>query len=324
MLTTFGQAKRALARYADAYQLSDIGAAVNAAVDELAASRNWQLMRKVRRFTATGEFFAIPQDCESVLRVAVDGTPVSMRGTDYEFLHSGPGDLDDIPAGYAPANGIQDLGYYATMYDFPAGASLVAFCTEAVPPAGALKVKGLDANGDIVSGTVPVQHWDSDIDDVTLTVTPLAGVAQIDRVILPDDVVGYVSMYALLDGVCTFVSRMHPSVRIPEFRRYRMAGFSSDTDASYRILAEVRLRAMPLVDDDDVLPFDSLLPVQYMMTSIWNMNSGEVKTADDYRQRALALLAAREDVSQERQGLVVLNTLFEGSLGEASENFFNI
>ena len=81
---------------------------------------------------------------------------------------------------------------------------------------------------------------------------------------------------------------------------------------------------MPLVEDEDVLPFSSILPVQYMLTSMWNMSSGEVKTADDYRQRAVALLVNREEVRQEKQGLVVINSLFSGSLGEMSENYDNI
>lgn len=326
MLTTFGQAKKQLAQFVGAHQLGDVGAAINQAIDELASSRNWQHMRTTRRFTLSGEYFAVPQDIDSVMRVAVDGKPLSIRGGDYEFLHSGPGDLDYVSAGFAPDNGLVDQGYFATMYDSADGSGLVCFGT-ADAPAGDIRVRGRSSTGDVVSGTVPYQKVASlDLidDPVALTVTPLAGFSYVDKIILPADVGGYVSLYATLAGVHTFMSRMHPSVRVPEFRRYRLPGFSSETGATYAVLAEVRLRAMPLVEDDDVLPFNSILPVQYMLTSMWNMSSGEVKTADDYRQRAVALLVNREEVRQEKQGLVVINTLFSGSLGEMSENYDNI
>lgn len=326
MLTTFGQAKKQLAPFSGSFQLCDLGTAINQAVDELSASRNWQHLRTVRRFSTSGEYFALPQDCETLVRCAVDGTPVSVRGSDYEFLHSGPGDLDYVPAGYAPANGVQDLGTFATMYDFESGSGLVCFGT-ADAPACDIRVRGRNSDGDLVSGVVPYQKWSSpdDIDDpIVLTVTPLEGFAFVDRVILPDDAVSYISMYAVKDGAYSFVSRMHPGVRVPEFRRYRLPGFSDDADASYHVLAEVRLRAMPLIEDYDVLPFESILPVQYMLTAMRNMAVGEVKAADDYRQRAVGLLIGREEVKESKQGLLVINSLFEGSLGQMSESYDNV
>jgi len=266
------------------------------------------------------------------MRCAVDGTPVSIRGTDYEFLHSGPGDLDSAPEGYAPANGVQDLGAFATMYDMPAGASLVCFGVPAMA-SGYIRVAGRSSDDDLVAVDVPYQEWTgpTDIDaGITLTVSPVAGLAAIDRVVLPGDAAGYISLYAVLDGEYTFLSRMHPSVQVPEFHRYRLPGFSatSDVDADgtvgYNILAEVRLRALPMVDDNDALPFDSLLPVQYMLMSMSSMNAGETKTAGEYRQAALGLLAVREDTKTERQGLLVINSLYDNSLGEASERWFNL
>lgn len=322
MLCTFGQAKKQLARFAGAYELNDIGAAVNAAVDELAASKNWQLMRKVRRFTLTGEQFAVTQDIASIMRVSIDGVPVSLRGSDYEFLQSGPGSMDDIPAGYAPANGVLDLGNHATMYDLPQGYGLVCFGTETAP-VGDIVVTGRTESGDTVTGVVPYQQWTAatDIDAPGfLTVTPLAGIAYVDRVVLPSDAAAYISMYGVLEGVYSFVSRMHPTIRIPEFRRYRLPGYGT---GSYRLLAEVRLRSLPFVADDDVLPFESLLPVQYMLMSMADMNAKELKSASEYRQAAVGLLAQREETSQERQGLVVINSLYDDSIGRRSVNYFN-
>lgn len=326
MAQTFGQAKKALARYASAYDLADIGAAINAAIDELASTSNWQRLRKVRRFLIYSGYFPIPQDCEAVLRATVNGTPVDMHGSDYDFLNSGAGDMDYVTAGYAPTHGVQDIGFFPTMYDITNedGVKLCAFGTDTLT-GEAIRVKGIKANGDMVSEDVVYATWSetTGIDGVSAVTMAAATAAKsalcdVTRIILPDGVSSNISLYGLADGEFTFMSRMHPSVKVPEFRRYRIPGFSDVADTYYRVLAEVKLRSLPLIADTDVMPFDSLLPVQYMLQSMCSMNSGEVKTADDYRQRAVMALAARESVQQERQGIVVLNTQYDGSPGQAS------
>ena len=333
MPQTFGQAKKALARYASAYDLADIGAAINTAIEELVSSKNWQKFHKVRRFLVYSGYFPIPQDCEAVIRAAVNGKPVDLHGLDYEFLNSGQGDLDYIQAGYAPTHGIQDLGYFPTMYDIVEedGIKLCAFGTDSLS-GSEIRMTGTKANGDLVSESIYYSTWSeaTGIDGVSAATVTAAtasksAVCDVARIVLPEGVSSYISLYALHEGEFTFLSRMHPSIRIPEFRRYRIPGFSDTEDAYYRVLAEVKVRPLPLVADTDVIPFDSLLPIQYMLQSMCSMNSGEIKTADDYRQRALVFLAARENTQQERQGVVVLNTQYDGSLGQASvETYQNI
>lgn len=325
MPQTFGQAKRLLSKFASSYDLGDIGAAVNTAIDELATSKNWQRLRKVRRFTTLGEYFPLPQDCASLIRACVDGKPVTLHGSDYEFLSSGPGDLDYVPAGYAPLHGIQDLGMFPTMYDITtaAGVKLCAFGADDLS-GEAIRVRGTDPQGTVVAADITYKTWE----DVELGIDGESAVAvaaatdsdglfcSIERLTLPEGASSYISLYALADGEFYFLAYMHPLEKVPEFRRYRIPGFSSTADASYRVLAEVQLKAVPLVNDWDPLPFDSLIPVQYMLQSMWYMNSGEVKAADEYRQRAMASLAVREEAQQERQGVVVINTQYSDSLGD--------
>lgn len=326
MRHTFGQAKQNLARYASSYGLVDLAASVNTAMDELSRSRVWQRLRKVMRFTATSEYFALPQDCGTLVRAAVDRVPVSIRSTDYEFLHSGPGDLDFAEAGLAPLHGIQRVGVFPTMNEIVDILPLAAFSTAV--PTSALRVRGKDVNGDRIVATVPVTAWagpDAAADLVASAVTKTTlEFAEIDSVVVPGDATAYISLYSVGDEL-SLLSRMHPKVAVPEFTRYRLPGFSSTTDASYRVLAEVALRFLPLVDDDEIVPFDSLLPIQFMLQSLWAMEAGEVKTADEYRQRAELLLLRREENELERQTLLVLNPLYDGSPGQASsEDWYNI
>jgi hypothetical protein len=325
MRHTFGQAKQALARFASGFGLLDVGGTINTAMDELSRSRTWQRLRKVVRFDLAGEYFALPQDCGTLLRAAIDSKPVSIRSTEYEFLHSGPGDLDFADPDWAPIYGIQRLGVYPVMHTPDDALPLCAFST--VVPSGPLRVRGKNTDGDSIVETVPITIWTGpdSVDDIVV-----AGVskttksfAEIDSVTVPQDATAYISLFNI-DTSLTLLSRMHPKQPVPEFTRYRLPGFSSTMDATYRVLAEVSPRFVPLVDDDEVLPFDSLLPVQFMMQSLWSMEAGEVKAADEYRQRALSLLVGREETETERQTLHIVNQLYDGSAGEALDRMQNI
>lgn len=326
MQATFGQAKRILARHMGANALGDIGAAINTACEELSMTKNWRQIRKTVRLLIDGDHFTLPQECETVLRACVDGKPVTMHGTDIEFMLSGPGDFDYSEAGRAPVNGLQDLGAAVTMYN-PAVAGKLYFFSTTVP-GGEVTVRGRLASGELVTEIVPVNLWTSPTDldahvfaDYTGTTSAFEDV---DRVILPDDPAAYISCYYDNDGAWGFLSRMHPSVKVPSFRRYRIPGFDTTADTSYHVLAEVRVRYLPLINDEDVLPFDSLLPVQYMLQSMWKMTAEDVKAADEYRMRAEGLLVRAEEVKEERGGVVVVNSVYDGSPGEASASFDNI
>lgn len=329
MRYTFGQAKQYLARYASGYGLTDLGATINTALDELSRSRNFQRLRKVMRFTATSESFALPQDCGALYRAAIDGTPVSIRGTDYEFLHAGPGDLDFATAGFAPQYGIQRLGVYPTMGD-PDGVVPLAAFSVTPPPGAVIRVVGKDANGDRIAENVPVTAWSGPEDADTLDPAAVAhttnSFGEITNIVLPADAAAYISLYGVDEdgGELQFLSRMHPKQRVPEFTRYRLPGFSATVGDTYQLLAEVAVKFVPLVEDEDVIPFDTLLPVQFMMQSMWAMDAGEVKTADEYRQRAELLLLRGEETELERQTLVVLNPMYDGSPGQMSNDYANV
>lgn len=312
MTYTFAEAKRKLAGHISAYGLADISGAVNEALDELSQTKSWQRMRKVIRFTVTGERFALPQDCGKLIRCAVDGTPVSVHGQDYEFLHSGPGDLDYAEAGYAPVNGVVRVGMFPTMFALAAPAHLAAFSP--TPPDDPLSVIVRSAAGEISTVQVTVNAGDATVDGTATA----AEYAEVLAVTLPPGCEAYITLYGISDAGLDYLSRMHPRVRVPEFARYRLPSFSADADASYRVLAEVGLKFLPLVSDEDPIPFASLRPVQYMIQSMASMDTGEIREADEFRARAELELMRREDNENEKQGLLLLNQLYEGSAGQSA------
>lgn len=326
MRYTFGQAKRALAPFCSAFGLLDIGTAVNTAIDELSRTRNWDRLRRLVRFTVTGEEFALPQDCGPIIRACLNHRPVSVLGTEYEFLASGPGDFDAyVGSGWTLANGIQRVGVYPTAFGLARASRLAAYATNV--PTGFLRVRGRDAAGDRVVANVPISQWESPAD--AAFIDPEAAVctdevfSYIDSVNAPTKGGAYLSLYAVDTGP-QYLARFHPNVAIPEFIRYRLPGFPQHEGAAVGVLAEVSARTLPLADDDEVLPFDSLLAIQYMLQAIKAMDTGEVETADKYRERAAAVLVGREEQDLEKQAPLLVNSNHDLSIGAMGGYYTNI
>ena len=322
MKYTFADAKRKLRQFAGSSGARNVGDAINTAVEALSSSKNWIDMTRTVRITTVNEYFALPQEYRKIDRAAVNGTPVSMRSMDYEFLHSGPGDLDYPPDGYSaiPQTGIQDLGVFPTMYSPDRVEYICAFSTTA--PVGKIRIRGRSEEGDYITEALAVNAWagqDSIVDqDSSTVVKTVAAFGDIAELVLPADASQYLSIYGISEDAFFFLSRMHPDHRAAEFRRYRLPSFSGEEDESHHILAEVRLQFVPMIDDDDIVPFDTLLPIQYMLQSINFAAANEPEAAAKYQSMAFTHLTRKEDVKHTSQGLVVVNSYYDNSLGEAS------
>jgi len=331
MKYTFATAKRVLSHNVSGRAI-DVGDAINVALETLCTSQNWLDQKRIVRLTTVDEYIALPQEFSGIVRAAINGVPVSMRRSDYEFLHSGPGDLDYIPAGYSRCSGsslgIQDLGTHATMYDTEVPMTICAFSTAV--PTGPIRIRGRDENGDFVTTTVAINSWagvddlgSQDPDAVTATSVVFGNISEL---ILPADTEAYVSIYGIADSEFYFLSRMHPAEKAAEFRRYRVPVASGlATGESLHILAEVRMRFTPLVDDDDLIPFDSLLPIQYMLQSLWYNETNEVEQAQKYRALAETHLGRTEETKHTQQGFDIINTLYDESPGgQANYDYYNL
>lgn len=322
MIFTFGEAKTKLARFAGAYGLVNLSQTLNEAMDELASTRSWQNLRKIIRFDVSSEFFALPQDCARLTRCAIEGVPSRIVGQDYEFLSSGPGDLDYFENGSLGVIAVKRDGVYPTMNPMTADGRLAAF--SATAPTGKIRAKVRLPDGDTAEITIPCRTGvytsfnaaSVDSDEVT------APVSEVLAITLPTDAEEYVSLYSTDGTAFTFISRMHPKLRVPEFVRYRLPGFVAGE--TYRVLAEYGVRFIPLAGDDDVVPFSTVRPLQYMLQAFHAMDSNEPASAETYRKTAEMYLLRREEVDNEKQGLVVLNNLYTGSLGEDSAKWENV
>lgn len=319
MQYTLGQAARKLATTSHAYGAADVRESINDAIQALAGLSGWECLRKVVRIVSARPAFALPLGCAGLVRACVGGLPVSVRGQDFEFLHSGPGDISRPPAGFCaihPSN-ILDRGYHPLMLDVPGPYRLDAVSRgdEDPPP---LTVKGISPGGDIVTVEIPVAGASEESEDGPSD----ASFVDVLSVTVDECARSYVDLYATdARGTRTRVAAYHPAVVAPRFRRYEIHGMAP---RPVDILAEVRIDPLPMTEDSDVLPFDTLEPIEWMMQALWYTKSGEIDAAQKMHALAANWLKAREVVNATVQTPVIANSLFRGSPGELSMEAVNI
>ena len=319
---TFGQAKMLLNRAPYVQGTSDVGERINAAVAALAGLNGWEFLRRlVRTFSAT-PVFSLPQGVAGLVRVCINGRPASIHGTDYQFLHSGPGDLESfISRGYKllRTSEVADLGYSPTLFPL-AGPMFLAATSAHVDEGRAqapITVTGLTPAGIRVTrkyavtqgayGQPPDYSVFYDARDVAFM--------SIESVVLDAHADEYISLWGMSqDGLTMMLGHYHPSIQVPKFRQYRIESGPGPFD----ILAEVRVDPLPLIDDSDVIPIPSIEPIKLMMLYDTYLVLNELTTAQQYMQQAIAWLQQMQVADNTVQTPVVQNTLLEGSGGEVS------
>lgn len=335
MRYTLGQAARKLKASSGAYGLTDVRDAINRAVETLAGMTGWECLRQVVRISSVGPCFTLPQGSAGLVRACVNGRPAHVRGPDFRFLHSGPGDfdMDRPPFGFheVGVRNILDVGVRPVMYDpeTPFRIFAIADGEDAQPP---MHVKGVGPDGKAVDETLPVYSkaaYDNlgvkvsgmEPGDAVPCTVPFQTVAE---VVLDVDARDYITLYA--EDVETLdrfpVSVYHPEVKVPLFRKYSVPGVAPGQPID--LLVQVRLEPLPLVKDSDLLPFDGLDPVEWVMAADWCMKAGEVDKAQKYTDRAVQWMKAKEVADDTVQTAIVVNSVFDGSMGDISGDAFNV
>lgn len=335
MQYTLKQAEKALTQYSNAYGVTNVRDAINKAIASLAQMANWQCLRKVLRFFSAGPCFALPQGYAGLVRACVNGRPMTVRGQDFSFIQSGPGDLKNPPVGFDPIEmgDIRDVGVFPTLV-IPRTCRLFAL-TDAKDYASEpyLFVSGVSPEGKLVAARLtmnPAPVYDSTTGSLISGVEPGSCItnatvfATINDVVLGDGTTSYVTLYAedVVTQRRTPIATYHPDVKAPAFHHYRIAGFRED--APIEILAEVRLDPLPLLRDTDVLPIDSLEPIEWMIMADWKLKSSEIDAANKYTTLAANWMRSKEVADATIQTSVVINNRLAGSMFEVSNNAWNI
>lgn len=327
MTYTFGQAKKMLSTAAYLRGPGDdIGEKINSAVSSLAGLSGWQYLRRLVRTFSAGPCFALPQGAAELVRLCVNGSPASLHGQDYQFLHSGPGDLERyIKRGFSrvPDADVMDAGFSATYYPV-CGPTFICPAT-ADPenhPQPDVTVTGIDANGRRMKRTIPVVKgsifeypaYEAYLQENVFTV--------VESIVLGDATDRHVVVFGMTpNGVQTILADCHPNVKVPRFRQYRIAG---QWKGPFDLLAEVRIDPLPCVEDTDVLQVPSLEPVKFMLLHEVNVAMNEQQAAQGYLQQAVQWLNQMQVTDNTIQTPVVENVLRGMSNGEIAEEYLNL
>lgn len=341
MYYTLGQVKDALKGTTNAYTSGDLTRDINRAITGLAGLSGWQCLRRTVRLFSAGPVFALPQGYAGLVRACVNGRPATLRAQDFRFLQSGPGDLRRPPPGFVSVNirNIMDVGLSPVIYEPTHPFKLVAF-TDATSKSSDTKpspisVVGTRPDGRTVRIDVPV-YYHAEYDSTGGLIDGSAEIdsaepadvilSRVENVVVPDDATDYLSLYAI--NICDpehpyQIACYNPLIKVPRFRRYEIGGLP--LVAPVEILAETRIDPIPLVHDSDVIPFESPIePIEWMLRADWQMKSGEVTQAQNYRNQAMAWLKSHEVVDDTKQTQVVINSVYNGSMGELSDEAENI
>ena len=321
---TFGQAKRMFANAPFLHGSTGIGDQINNAIFALAGLNGWEFLRRLVRMSSATPVFTLPQGVAGLTRLCVNGAPASIHGQDYQFLHSGPGDLDGfVKQGFSmlPARDVADLGYSPVMT--PVTSPCVLAATAAHVDEGRAQAP-LTVNGYAPSGERIVKK----VDVVQGVMAPAYEVfydggdtrfMSIESVVLDPHADDYITLWGM--DQCARVSLLghyHPSVQVPKFRQYRI---KAPHRGPYDLLAEVRVDPLPLVNDEDVVPIPSLEPIRLMMLYNHQVTMNELQSAQQYMQQAMQWLQQMQVADNTVQTPVVQNVLFEGSGGDVESSW---
>lgn len=316
MRYTLGDAKRILTGSAHS-KVTNIREKINDAIQALCGANPWEheFLRRVVRITSAKPVFSLPQGVAGLVRACVNGRPVTLHGQDFQFLSSGPGDLNHVGAGYVQyaAQDLEDLGE-SPVWEQPQDFVCLAACYKGEKPQPPLTVTGIGLEGD----------------EVTFKLTPRSfaegrlfdeehPVRMILSVVLDEATDGYVDLSSRpIEGGhdYTVIGNYHPKDKVPLFHRYRIPNFRS---GPCDILAEVQIDPWPLVDDSDIVPFPSLEPIKCMMLAQWNSQNNETSTAEKYEKQAMSWLTRFNTKKNTFQTATVLNVPYNGSMGELSD-----
>ena len=258
-----------------------------------------------------------------IIRACVNGRPTTVRSQDFRFLHSGPGELARPPSGFCPvrASNIVDAGMKPVMFEPVAPFRLLALVpgAVAVPQDAVVTVCGASPTGEYVREVLtPV------VEAAAVDAEAGPAVFQTVHAVTVSGQSEYVTLYAedLVTRARWPIALYNPLVEAPEFRHYEIRDIMPTQPVE--LIVECRIDPMPLVNDSDVVPLPSFNPIEWVVRGDWQMKAGETEAAQKYYAMAASWLKSLEVVEATEQTSIVVNSVFDNSLGEVSMESVNI
>jgi len=304
--------------------------------------------RQIRMRTDNG-CFPLPREVEKVIWVNFDNYAGRVFNQHYEFLSSGPGEVN----GHRPGSGIKDLvdmGLYPVMFDMPSietltgecctdrtlgeGLNIIAVSDNAADTALSVTLYGTNRlQMDMPSEDIRINQWSGGVegqldigggwnDSVIHSSTQLYREL---RAWKKPVTAGYVSLYVVEKSShkMWFLAKAHPHDTRPMWRRYKITNRNCGAEDCSCLLMLVKLKWVKMTHADDILCVQNLDALKQMVIALREENAGKLNDAVMYETNAERLLNAQIKEHEVAGGTPVLVD-WERSLSPAAHNRYNI
>jgi len=323
---------------------------VNDALERLANRNEWESMQAIVRIATDNLSFTLPYNVEKIIAADLNGVPGLLHSRMYQFLSGGPGDLDGYRGAW-PYRDFTDQGTFPVQFDIPqayelfgerietrrTGMRVCAFSTHKADVGKTILIKGAAPGGVFVNAgelaggeAVEIRQWDKGYEgqirgnwgvDAKASAAKFCEVTEVVKPVTK----GYVTLLACdVDNSLekprsffSFLAKYHPRETVPQFRRYAVTGWRG-AQCPDCILALVKLRCVPLVDPEDVLPIESLQAVRLAVQGISAELKDNLQNSEAYFMKALNELNFSEQSRVVSSGMPnIVHVDFRGSNGRS-------
>jgi hypothetical protein len=280
-----------------------VDARIAEAEERLWPKADWRASHRKVRARVQNQTFCVPWEVEKIIGLNIDGTPAEVMTDYYEFLSSGPGELD-VRSVMAASRNCVDQGEFPTQFDAPIivrdgvtdpGTYLMAFAPEIHDTANPLLVLGYGDKMEAVRETLQINRWAGGIEGSIVNIAGTARSSALFRQVTQvhkSVSTGYVSLYCY-DAVTQamyFLSKMGPEETVPMYRRYRL----TDCQECAVVNMLVKLRFRRATRETDVLCIQSLAALKNMIMAISMENAKQLQGAVAYEMNAVRLLTEQK------------------------------
>jgi hypothetical protein len=306
MPITFGRVKEIVAEYAGRGGKSPNSETVNQfafrVLDYVRLQGTWGSIRKFC-FIAQKGCFAAPPELDVPLKVRIDNKVGNIWSKWYAF-HTVTAELD----GCIPADKvlIQEPYFTPTQFDLPCSGACVAVLGTCPEQQGAeLTVKGKDITGRevIFSYEAGEQHQIGERFDITQQMR--VGQVHFGEItaISKSKTNGYVQLWAVDPITKTpihLLADYSPVEELPQYRKFQVQSSACGEYTHVTILGRIRLREY--YADNDIVPFDSEMPILLTAQRIQAEARNDIEVASYKRQAVKDFLGDEHQFKKTPQG----------------------
>lgn len=253
---------------------------INQVRERIIHSGKWKGTTFTVAFDTSRGYLTLPRTAEALLAVHVSKQPLVIQSRWYEYLQSGPGQIDVTQANLST---VIDMGdNFCTLDDLSEPAQLVVQCQSADDNGLEIVIRGLDADGNQICSS------DGSIGEtVVLSTSPtftVATFAQITSVTKPITVGNVTISQDAAPNPHILLSTYAPTETHPQYRRYKLG------QTTQAVTGVCKLRYVPLVDDKELVIPDNLGAYKMGLQALTYEDSNDLVTAEQYWTKCFILL----------------------------------